>query len=196
MDQDEISYWAAELSKVTPQILTAVGDGESAFYRNILDEPDFPFESIVGEGSKIGNAIMKHFDVANLNEIRLDDAFCVHYNTEQDDTSGARHMDPSDITVNMCLENMEETEGSQVMFHGTKQLKNDTTTTTARKNDEDDQDENFRFMVPQEAGFATIHWGSHSHETLPLHRGRRTNVILTYCFKDPARSDVSMRTCY
>ena len=100
----DASKWAHELSQVTPAILAGEGDGEYAFYRNIMEEPEFPFGSILNKESVIGQAILKYFPIQNLDEIRLDDAFCVHYNMDQDDTSGAKHMDPSDVTVNMCLE--------------------------------------------------------------------------------------------
>ena len=55
-------------------------------------------------------------------EIKLDDAFCIHYNMSQEDTSGAKHMDPSDITLNLCLDKSDDCDGSQVMFYGTKAL--------------------------------------------------------------------------
>ena len=42
-----------ELSKVTPMILTAE-DGEYPFYRNILDEPDFPFDELLTEKTAVG----------------------------------------------------------------------------------------------------------------------------------------------
>jgi hypothetical protein len=100
-------------------------------------------------------------------------------------------MDPSDITVNMCLEKTDEVEGSQVLFHGTKKLEN------SNVDDKSTIDDPTSFLVPQQEGFATIHFGSHPHETLPLLRGgRRTNIILTYCYKDKSRSDVDKRNCY
>ena len=105
--------WATELSKLTPAIMAAKGDGEYAFYRNILQEPDFPFDAILSDTSAIGRAIQKYFAINNLDEIRLDDAFCIHYNTSQQDSSGAKHMDPSDITVNMCLEKTDDLVGSE-----------------------------------------------------------------------------------
>jgi len=55
----------------------------------------------------------------------------------------------------------------------------------------------FRFLVPQEKGFATIHFGDHPHETTTLlNGGKRTNVILTYCYVDKSKSDVDKRSCY
>jgi hypothetical protein len=56
---------------------------------------------------------------------------------DQEDSSGAKHMDPSDITANMCLDRTEGVEGSEVMFYGTKTL----------QNDESDKDESFSFLV-------------------------------------------------
>jgi hypothetical protein len=188
-DKLDATRWAEELSKVTPLIMTE-GDVEYAFYRNILDEPDFPFNVILDEDTEIGKTILRNFDVTKLDELRLDDAFCIHYNMDQEDTSGARHMDPSDITVNMCLERSDDAEGSEVMFYGTKPLRN------VERGTKDDKDESFRFLVKQEAKNATIHGGSHPHETMPLKKGRRTNIVITYCYKDPSRSDVSKRTCY
>ena len=174
--------WARELSKVTP-LNMAAEDGEYAFYRNIMEEPDFPFDAILHEQSDIGKAIARYF--CPLEEIRLDDAFCIHYNMEQDDTSGAKHTDPSDITVNMCLEKTEDTQGSEVLFYGTHSLNGETA---------DPSIENF--LVDQEPGFATIHWGAHPHETMALRGGRRTNVVITYCYRDSNKSQAHKRTCY
>jgi len=181
-DKIPLEKWATELSRVTP-LNMAQEDGEYAFYRNILDEPDFPFDAVLD--SEIGKAIFRHFGVTSFTEIRLDDAFCIHYNTTQQDTSGAKHMDPSDITVNMCLESSGVT-GSEVKFYGTPQLENTLQGSTDIKS----------FLVKQEAGFATIHWGRHPHSTMPLTTGRRTNIVLTYCYTDPNKSGALMRTCY
>jgi hypothetical protein len=184
--------WAQELSQVTPAILAGEGDGEYAFYRNILDEPDFPFDAVFKD-SEIGKAMTRHFPIQQLDdELRLDDAFCVHYNMDQDDTSGAKHTDPSDITVNICLQKSEDAQGSQVLFYGTKILEN--ATVTHNENDEGVLPE--LFLVSQEAGYATIHYGDHPHETMSLQNGTRTNIVLTYCYSDPNRSDAATRTCY
>lgn len=181
-DKIPLQKWAQELSQVTPLNMTAE-DGEYAFYRNMMDEPDFPFGAILD--SDIGKAIERHF--SPLKEIRLDDAFCVHYNMDQDDTSGAKHTDPSDITVNMCLEKTSETQGSQVLFYGAKSLR-------GGKNADTPVVE--KFLVEQKAGFATIHWGAHPHETLALTSGKRTNIVVTYCYRDPKKSQSHKKTCY
>ena len=179
---------AAELSVVTPEILSGQGDNEYAFYRNILEEPDFPFDSLLQRDSDIGKALLEHFDISSLVELRLDDAFCVHYSEAQLDTSGAKHMDPSDITLNMCLEKSKGVQGSHVLFYGTQPLKGIA---------QIQKDTSFRFMVEQVPGYGTVHWGHHPHETLPLQgNGRRTNIIATYCYKDSSRSDVAGRSCY
>ena len=185
--------WASELSKVTPEIMTAEGDGEYAFYRNILEEPDFPFYSILT--AEIGDAVVKNFKIQSLNEIRLDDAFCVHYNMTQGDTSGDRHVDPSDITVNMCLEKTKQVQESHVLFYGTQALEG------SQHSPQDAQhspkDDSFQFLVEQIPGYATIHWGHHQHETVPMKGGgRRTNIVTTYCYCDSSRSDVGSRSCY
>lgn len=187
--------WAACLSVATPAIVTAEGDGEYAFYRNILEEPDFPFHALLHR-TAIGSTIMKYFGVANLteDEIQLDDAFCVHYNMNQIDTSGAKHVDPSDITVNLCIDKSDDCQGSRVLFYGTKSLhccgrgfeKENVAHTSSPS----------KFLVNQEMGYATIHWGDHPHETTVLQAGYRTNIILTYCYTDATRSDVKKRSCY
>ena len=134
-------------------------------------------------------------DGKDINKIlRLDDAFCIQYNMSQDDTTCAKHMDPSDITVNICLEKTMDCVGSQVVFYGRQDLKN--IDSECNCNDEELADENFSFMVDQMEGYATIHWGHHPHMTLPLRNGRRTNIVLTYCFQDVTKSGVISRTCY
>lgn len=181
--------WAAELSIVSPIIMTAEGDGEYAFYRNILEEPDFPFDSILRNAS-IKTALTQYFNIQNLTEIKLDDAFCIHYNMSQKDTSGAKHIDPSDITINLCLDKSDDCRGSQVLFYGTKTLHDIDDSFTRMSGPPE------KFLVNQEMGFATMHWGDHPHETTTLEAGYRTNIILTYCYTDKTRSNVSKRSCY
>lgn len=193
------SKWAAEFSTVTPLNLTSEGDNEYAFYRNILDEPDFPFDDILD--SPIGDVISTYFaGVKDIKkDIRLDDAFCIHYNTTQADTTCAKHMDPSDITVNLCLEKTDDVKGSEVMFYGTQNLMGSETEGhdgDDEKKELDDDSKPYQFLVEQEAGVATIHLGCHPHQTLPLKSGKRTNIVLTYCYTDESKSGVALRTCY
>jgi len=198
-----LQHWSSELTRITPLIAT-LQDNEYAFYRNILeDEPDFPFDDVLH--SAIGSAIQRYFGIEDVKkEIRLDDAFCVHYNTEQCDTTCAKHVDPSDITVNLCLEKSEDVKGSMVMFYGTQKL-HDLHVEEVHGDDDDGEhhqekeEENgtsTTFLVDQKEGYATIHWGNHPHEVTPLEAGKRTNVILTYCYTDKSRSDVATRCCY
>ena len=184
--------WATELSVVSPIIMTAEGDGEYAFYRNILEEPDFPFDAIL-RNDNIKTALIKYFNIQSFeeDEIRLDDAFCIHYNLNQTDTSGAKHIDPSDITINLCLNKSDDCRGSQVLFYGTKALH---AIDNSEKNSLVLPPE--KFLVNQEMGYATMHWGDHPHETTVLEAGYRTNIILTYCYTDKTRSNVSKRSCY
>ena len=172
-------------------------DGEDAFYRNIREDPAFSFDQILGPTSAIATAMKNQFGVTDPSQdMVLDDAFCVYYNSaEHDNTAGAKHQDPSDITVNLCLEKEESVEGSQVLFYGTQQLQNTTTTTTTTTSSADG-DSHLRFAVDAEPGYATVHWGHHPHETLAMtgSGGRRTNIILTYCFKK--NSKAMNRTCY
>jgi hypothetical protein len=192
IDTSAWKKWATELSIVSPIIMTAEGDGEYAFYRNILEEPDFPFDSIL-RNCHIKNAMIKYFNVQCLkeDEIKLDDAFCIHYNMNQMDTSGAKHIDPSDITVNLCLDKSDDCRGSHVLFYGTKALHGIDNSEQLSKTPPPE-----KFLVNQEMGYATIHWGDHPHETTMLEAGCRTNIILTYCYRDKTRSNVSKRSCY
>lgn len=185
---DESESWAAKLTRATPMIMAAQGDNEYAFYRNIMEDPDlgFPLSAVLADS--IEDLFFKHFGVTK-EELRMDDAFCVHYNMDQGDTSGAKHIDPSDFTINLCLEKSDNVEGSHVMFYGSKKLNG--------INDHEYKTPEFRFLVPQKAGYATIHFGDHPHETTPLLKGgRRTNTILTYCYIDESKSDVKKRSCY
>ena len=216
--------WATELSQCTPMNLLGEGDDEYVFYRNILEEPEFPFALILE--SEIGKMIQQYF-VPKENSsgkiedmIRLDDAFCIHYNMNQSDTSCGRHMDPSDITVNLCLE-CEDVQGSEVLFYGTQRFcqdndpqeenhidddnnneekdekKEELFVTHNEKNDtKEDLDSCFQFLVEQEPGYATIHFGAHAHETMPLRRGKRTNLVFTYWYKDETKSEAAARTCF
>jgi hypothetical protein len=52
------------------------------------------------------------------------------------------------------------------------------------------------FAVKTHPGYATLHWGYHPHQTLPLLRGERTNIVVTFCYKDKQKSTVSSRACY
>eukprot|EP00536_Pseudo-nitzschia_multiseries_P005430 jgi/Psemu1/65084/estExt_Genemark1.C_1010084 len=281
----DAKFWADELSRIRPMNFCFEGDGEYPLYRNIMEEPEFPFDAILlgggvsGSGSssnhdqpspteappdpvaavaltrneisspggggvsEIGRSMLRYFPVvaeavANDNdndnesssvlsplvredeeedrrkllreELRLDNAFCKHYDSNQWDTTGKLHMDPSDITVNMCLHKSEDAEGSYVLFHGTKRLRNvDVEGATGSgagggsNNNDDDEDDSpgttpgaggdDRFLVSQEPGYATIHFGDHPHETTRLRRGTRTNVIVTYLYTDSGRSDATTR---
>ena len=183
--------WATEYSKLTPMILSAQGDDEAPFYRNILDEPDFSFGNLLKDPA-IAKAFEENFDDPDL--FQMDDAFCVHYNEKQFTTAGAKHTDPSDVTINLCLQKEKGTQGSHVAFHGALPLKIDTGESSSVSVPRTAPPEIFN--VVQEPGYATLHWGKHPHETLPLESGSRTNIILTYCYKDPSKSDVANRTCY
>jgi hypothetical protein len=186
------------------------GDGEYAFYRNIMDEPDFPLECMLLD-STTSSTISHYFGIKNLKEeLVLDDAFCVHYNATQSDTTGAKHTDPSDITINLCLEKSEDAQGSHVLFHGIQPLVPSRASSPPPPQSVSSSDSPppqhqqergpppppVQFLLAQEPGFATIHWGHHPHETTALTQGRRTNIILTYCYTDPSKSDVSLRNCY
>lgn len=227
----DCNNWAEKLSKVPLSAMTMEGDEELPLYQNIMEDEEFPFEAMLvnydeeeddDDNDKttatrvlpsIAQAFRRHFDVSDpLSQLRLDDAFGVHYQAKQHDTTGAKHQDPSDITLNICLHKSEDTimGGSHVLFHGVKQLQNvrgegseeeDYTTTTLPST----------FLVEQIPGTATLHYGDHVHETTKLlvvkeegnntttssySYGSRTNVILTYWYADGRPSNVATRSCY
>lgn len=57
-------YWAKCLSSVTP-LNAAAEDGEYAFYRNILDDPEFPFSDIV-DGERLVMHSLASYDILYL----------------------------------------------------------------------------------------------------------------------------------
>ena len=179
----DLAGWEEELSKVTPLSIFAE-DGSYAQYRNILEESDFPFGSIL---ETIAPILEKNF-VDSVNELRLDDAFAIHYSEQHRDTTVNLHTDPSDITVNLCLGRSADLEGSEVLFHGKERLK--------QGEDDKNTGEYSRFRVGAIAGYATIHWGRHPHEVTTLVKGSRTNVVLTYVFIDTTKSTAQCAGCY
>ena len=187
-------------------------DNDYAFYKNIMEDCPFPCDVVF---SAIAPALLEHF-VSDLSEIRLDDVFVVHYNEQHSDSTVARHMDPSDITINVNLERSDDLEGSQLLFYGTKRLKGfigtdgesssssssssscsasppPSTRVTSLPDDPSPAEE--KFLVDTKLGFCTVHYGSHPHEVLSLKKGRRTNVVLTYVFTDKSKSGAT-RTCF
>ena len=127
-------------------------------------------------------------------EFQIDDAFCIHYDMSQQDTTCSKHTDPSDVTLNMCFHCSEDIRGSEVLFFNTYPLARNK---NMESSDQNDSMETINiFAVKPQPGYATLHWGYHSHQTLPLLRGERTNIVVTFCYKDKQKSTVSSRTCY
>ena len=171
-----------------PPMLMFAADQAEPVYRNLLDDDDdIPLDRI---RASLDSVIASQFGVA-AEEWRLDDAFAIHYQYEQERTAGAKHVDPSDLTINLCLDATEDCVGSRVLFYGRMPLQWDG---SSSKNMLLDASETC--LVEQRPGVATIHWGAHPHETTSLERGYRTNIIMTLCFKDKSKSDVASRSCY
>ena len=124
---------------------------------------------------------------------------CSHW-----DTTVKKHTDPSDITVNLCLERSPDLAGSQVLFFGRHDLKGAKPAApeplkvlgTAATPSQPPPPPPARFLVSPESGWAMVHWGRHPHLVTSLVRGQRTNVVLTYCFVDPARSAAMKTDCF
>jgi len=83
----ELSGWADELSTVTPLSIFAE-DGEYAQYRNIIDREDFPFREVL---DSITSILIQNF-IDSIDEIRLDDAFAIHYNESHWNTKVSEDM--------------------------------------------------------------------------------------------------------
>lgn len=79
------------------------------------------------------------------------------------------HVDDSDITINFCLFE-EECEGSQIRYYGKM--------ATAISKPQVDIHRNI--LIQPRAKWALIHLGSHQHETMPIIKGIRWNVVLWY----------------
>jgi hypothetical protein len=186
-----------DLTEVSPFNI-AQEDDSYAFYKNIKEDnitdegatlptATFPVDMVM---KACGPVLLKYF-VDDLDEVYLDDIFVVHYNTDQFDSRCAKHQDPSDITINVCLESSQDLSGSQIVFYGERSLKGvgDGTKKESGKGDD------VLFKVDCKLGACTLHWGGHPHETLPLGVGRRTNVVLTLAYKDKGKSGKN-RTCY
>jgi hypothetical protein len=188
-------------------------DNEYAFYRNIKEEGEdlFPFSSFI---SSITPTLLAGFGITSIDEVRLDDAFCIHYDGSYADTTCAKHQDPSDITVNFCLTASDDMKGSEVKFYGRMRLDNieqeeeeqqqqqlDGSEEEEKKKQEELVEEKRGggeeevFYVKQTSGKVLVHFGAHPHETMPLTAGKRTNVIMTFVYKDKSKSGAS-RTCY
>lgn len=111
-----------------------------------------------------------------------------------------RHTDPSDITVNLCLDRSENLEGSHVLFFGSKDIRGIVDINNAQTSDpgsssfETAKKANFR--VAAKKGWASIHWGQHPHMVTSLEKGQRTNVVLTYCFVEASRSLAMKSACF
>ncbi|KAG7344807.1 hypothetical protein IV203_032338 [Nitzschia inconspicua] len=200
LDCDE---WAERLSQIPLTAMTMEGDLEYPLYQNILEQQmdDFPFDAILQQEEdetedgeepfqlpSIPYALKWYFDVSHPSvQLRLDDAFGVHYNLHQYDTTGKKHQDPSDITINICLQKSEQCQGSHVLFHGIRSLPNTTTEVTVQQQQQQQQQlqketeektktelpqttQLFFFLVEQIPGTATIHYGNHPHETTAMQR--------------------------
>jgi hypothetical protein len=115
-----------------------------------------------------------------------------------------RHTDPSDVTVNLCLERSANLEGSQVLFFGRKPLLRHADGSDGSGGSDGNAAESAavgaaaaeHFLVGAESGWATVHWGAHPHLVTALRKGQRTNVVLTYCFKEAGKSTAMKGDCF
>ena len=186
LNPSSVTHLVSSLTAVNP-LNSFAEDSEYAFYKNIFDDPEY--QDIFATVLRDIQPHLEEYFCENIDEIQMDDAFAVHYNETHHDSTVKKHQDPSDITVNLNLERTNDLKGSQVKFYGTKKLKNVVQIIQEKGREEE------VFLVDTPLGFCTIHWGAHPHEVTPLERGRRTNIVMTYIFKDKSKSDAT-RNCY
>lgn len=177
----DLGELAVEYAQASPQSIF-LEDGEFAQYRNVLEEPTFPFDAIFAYLAPVFSSQFGR----SPDSVRLDDAFVIHYNTTHADTTVKKHTDPSDITVNLCLDQSTDLRGSDIVFYGTKCLlgSDKPCTRNYRECDCRQTHHDAAFRVATRTRCAMLHYGAHPHETLPLEAGARTNCILTYRFAE------------
>ena len=105
---------------------------------------------------------------SDMGEDSLDShsAFTVAYGQHQDRKLG-RHVDNSEITVNLCLEG--DFKGGELEFQGVRCQKHIDTKTFWKT-------EHFKYI--HKAGLAVIHVGNHYHAAFPIVNGSRSGLIL------------------
>ena len=145
--------WAAAAETVSP--LLAAQDDEGQPHANDLLELNFPAGEVL---TRCRDAVAPFCDPSQL---ELYDAFSLHYDSRQTDTTFNQHRDPSFVTINVCLRS-EQVEGSRVEFFGTW----------------DGDGAGPRLRAEQRAGFALVHRGRHLHQTTPLVKGIRSQAVL------------------
>lgn len=142
----------AEVARVVSPLLAAQDDMGQPHSNDLLEEVDFPFESILA----CAHDTLKHY--CDPSDLELYDAFSLHYDERQQNTTFNQHRDPSFVTINICLH--ADCEGSNVEFFGTP-----------------DASTNDRFAVEMRVGHALVHYGRHLHQTTPLLRGSRSQAV-------------------
>ena len=145
--------WAAAAQTVSP--LLAAQDDAGQPHANDLLEMGFPSGAVL---ERCHAAVTAFCDPATL---ELYDAFSLHYDAGQADTTFNRHRDPSFVTINVCLR-AECVTGSRVEFFGAW----------------DGDGSGPRLAAEQRAGTALVHRGRHLHQTTPLQAGVRSQAVL------------------
>ena len=184
----------------------AAEDGEYAFYKNLKEDVEIVDGIVKTITERCKGPIERHF-VDKMEDIVLDDVFCINYTMEHADSRVQRHKDPSDITVNINLERSEDMEGSQVLFYGTKRLKGVGVEGGVRENVQQEEEnvenvevegggEDERFKVDTKLGCVTIHRGDHPHEVTSLSKGERTNIVMTFVYVDKSKSSANFSGLY
>ena len=190
----------ASIKEVSPFNMAAE-DGEYAFYKNLKEDVEIVDGIVKTITERSRESIERHF-VDKLEDVVLDDVFCINYTMEHADSRVQRHKDPSDITVNINLERSEDMEGSQVLFYGTKRLKGvevgeeNVKVEEGEENVKVEEGEEERFKVDTKLGCVTIHRGDHPHEVTSLEKGERTNIVMTFVYADKSKSSANFSGLY
>lgn len=177
----DLDALAEEYAQASPQSVF-FEDGEYAQYRNVVEDPDFPLAAIV---ACLEPVLASRFG-RDPGSLALDDAFVIHYAMHHSDTTVKKHTDPSDITVNLCLDQSPDFRGSQIVFYGTRHLVGPIQLCSSGVGDCDCMRpvDDAAFCVATRRHHAMVHFGAHPHETLPLEAGTRTNCVLTFRYKE------------
>ena len=157
-------------TQVSMKVAAQDDDGQP-HSNDLLDNEDFPFAAIV---ARCRDTLRMY--VEDPDELELYDAFTLHYDERQSNTTFNRHRDPSHVTVNVCLN--ADCEGSEIEFFGSEKLIGSSTTSA-----DETPDLTARFYVTMRSGTALIHYGRHLHQTRPLTRGTRSQAVLYYSRK-------------
>ena len=173
--------WTAKLAAITAKRRRAGADFNSLHKQSLDVETDFPVIPIL---HSLRHKIRLHFGL-DTGDLRVRAAFSVHYAMDPDaNRKLKKHTDDSLLTLNLCVHS-DDVVGNQVRFFGTKAI--------ATNGGGKARPTGFAAAAPPFVDVPIIdtrvclHWGAHPHETQPLRKGERWNIIMWFVHKDTGR---------